>query len=76
MTPKRQLFASIAGTVVVAVCCFTPLLVIVLAVVGLSALTPYLDLVLLPALAILIVVTALSYRRYRLARESPHTRSE
>jgi hypothetical protein len=35
----------------VALCCFTPILVILLGVVGLSALTWYLDYVLLPALA-------------------------
>lgn len=64
MRPKRWLVASITGTVGVGVCCFTPVLVIALAAVGLSALTPYLDVVLLPALGVLIVVTAVSYRRY------------
>lgn len=64
MTPRSQLYASIAGTVAVALCCFTPVLVIALAAVGLGALTPYLDVVLLPALAVLIVVTTISYRRY------------
>lgn len=61
MTPKQRLFASIAGTVGVAICCFTPLLAIALVAVGFS---PYLDVVLLPALAILLVVTGLSYRQY------------
>lgn len=64
MTPKRRLFASVVGTVAVALCCFTPLLVILFGAIGVGALTPYLDLVLIPALAILIVVTGLSYRRY------------
>lgn len=64
MTPKSQLYASVAGTVAVALCCFTPVLVVVLAAVGLAALTEYLDIVLLPALAISILVTAISYRRY------------
>lgn len=64
MTPKQQLFASVAGTVAVALCCFTPVLVILLAAIGVGALTPYLDLILFPALAVLIVITALSYRRY------------
>lgn len=64
MTPKQQLFASVAGTVAVALCCFTPVLVVLFAAIGLGALTPYLDLVLIPALAILLVITALSYRRY------------
>jgi mercuric ion transport protein len=64
MTPKQRLFASIAGTVAVAICCFTPVLVIALAAVGLGVLNPYLDTVLFPALGLLIVVTAVSYRRY------------
>lgn len=49
----------------VAFCCFTPLLVIVLGLVGLSFLTPYLDSVLLPALVVLLVVTVVSYRKWR-----------
>lgn len=64
MTPKRQLIASLVGTAVVALCCFTPLLLLLLVAVGAGALTPYLDLVLLPALAVVIVITVLSYRRY------------
>lgn len=40
------------GAVVAAICCATPVLVIALGAVGLSALTGYLDYVLLPALAV------------------------
>lgn len=69
MTPQQRLFASVAGTVGVAICCFTPLLAITLVAVGLGAFSPYLDVVLLPALAILIVVTGLSYRQYARARK-------
>ncbi|MEW6321320.1 MAG: mercury(II) reductase [Acidobacteriota bacterium] len=69
MTPKHWLVASIAGTFGVAACCFTPVLVIALAAVGLGALTPYLDVVLLPTLGVLIVVTAVSYRRYARAKQ-------
>jgi mercuric ion transport protein len=53
------------GTGVVVICCFTPVLVILLTAVGLAALTPYLDLVLFPALAVLIVLIAVSYRKWR-----------
>ncbi len=45
---------GIIGSVLVALCCFTPVLVILLGAIGLSALTGYLDMVLLPALAIFI----------------------
>lgn len=46
---KRTFLAALIGTAVVAVCCFTPVLVILLEIVGLSAFTPYLDYVLVPA---------------------------
>ncbi len=42
------------GAVLAAICCATPVLVIALGAVGLSALTGYLDYVLLPALALCI----------------------
>jgi mercuric ion transport protein len=64
MTARGRLYASFAGTVAVALCCFTPILVFALAAVGLAAFTPYLDFVLFPALGIMIVVTWISYRRY------------
>ncbi|AZT82215.1 mercury resistance system transport protein MerF [Marinobacter sp. NP-4(2019)] len=56
--PKTLLRVSVIGTVIVALCCFTPILVIFLGVVGLSAITGYLDFVLLPALAIFLGLTA------------------
>lgn len=49
---------GVVGTVLVALCCFTPILVILLGSMGLAALTGYLDLVLLPALAGFIGLTA------------------
>lgn len=62
---RQSFIAAAVGTAVVALCCFTPLLVIVLGLVGVSVLTPYLDYVLLPALAVLLVVTVVSYRRWK-----------
>lgn len=47
---------GIIGAVIAAVCCFTPVLAILLAMVGLSALTGYLDYVLFPALALFIAL--------------------
>ncbi|MBB3189517.1 mercury(II) reductase [Halomonas cerina] len=49
--PRTLLRVSVIGTVLVALCCFTPILVILLGALGLAALTGYLDYVLLPALA-------------------------
>ncbi|SFP87096.1 mercury resistance system transport protein MerF [Tranquillimonas alkanivorans] len=62
----RLLKYGLIGTVVVALCCFTPILVILLAAVGLSALLGWLDIVLLPALAVFIGITLYAlWRRQR-----------
>lgn len=54
--PKNStlLKLGIGGSVIAALCCFTPILVVLLGVVGLGALTGYLDYVLLPALVIFV----------------------
>lgn len=62
---KKGIYATLAGTIIVALCCFTPILVVSLGVVGLSAFTSYLDYVLLPALGLLIALTFISYRRWK-----------
>ena len=62
---KKRLFAALTGTGLVALCCFTPILVILLGAIGFSAFTPYLDFVLLPALGIMIVLTIVSFLRWR-----------
>ena len=58
MNDKKLLRFGAIGTVVVALCCFTPVLVILFGVVGLSAAVGYLDYVLLPALAMFVALTA------------------
>ena len=63
--PKPLLRVSVIGTVLVALCCFTPILVILLGTVGLAALTGYLDVVLLPALAFFIGLTIYASGRKR-----------
>jgi len=51
---------GIVGTLLAAICCFTPVLVLLLSAIELSALIGYLDLVLLPALAIFVLITLVS----------------
>ena len=66
MNNRKQLGIGIGGTIVAAVCCFTPLLVVLLGAVGLSAALGWLDYVLLPALAFFIALTIYAvYRRYK-----------
>ncbi|UTS79106.1 mercury resistance system transport protein MerF [Phaeobacter piscinae] len=64
----RLLKAGIIGTVIAALCCFTPALVVLLGVVGLSAVVGYLDFVLMPALAVFVLITI--YALIRRARNS------
>jgi len=57
MTSNFLLKFGIGGTVLAALCCFTPILVILFGAVGLSALVGYLDYVLMPALVIFVLIT-------------------
>lgn len=57
MNDKTLLTTGIVGTILAALCCFTPVLVVLLSVVGLSAAIGYLDLVLFPALALFAGIT-------------------
>lgn len=55
----RKLFATgCTGTILAAICCFTPALVILLGATGLSAWLGWLDYVLLPSLALFLGITA------------------
>ena len=57
MGNERLLKIGIAGSVIAALCCFTPVLVILLGALGLSAWLGWLDMVLLPALALFLALT-------------------
>ncbi len=48
---------GLLGTAITALCCFTPVLVVLFGAVGLAAVVGYLDYVLFPALAIFIGLT-------------------
>jgi mercuric ion transport protein len=69
MTNDTLLKFGVIGTIVVALCCFTPILVILFGVVGLSALVGVLDYVLLPALAIAVGVTVYALWRRKTAAQ-------
>jgi len=65
MKPKVAFWASVSGTVIVALCCFTPVLVVTLSAIGLGVVIGYLDYILLPALVVMLIITFVSYRRYK-----------
>lgn len=58
MNDKALLKVGMIGAVILALCCFTPILVVLVAAVGLSAITGYLDYVLLPALLFFVGLTS------------------
>ena len=68
MNDQALIKTGIIGAVIAAVCCATPVLVILLGAVGLSAITGYLDYVLLPALALCIALIGYGLYRQREAR--------
>lgn len=63
MHDRALLGTGLIGTAIVALCCFTPVLVILASVVGLSAIGGYLDYVLLPALVFFVGLTFYAVRR-------------
>ena len=68
MADKKLLKTGLIGSAVMAVCCFTPVLVLTMGTVGLSGLVGWwLDLLLLPALALFVLMPG--YGFYRLRRQ-------
>lgn len=62
---KTLIRVGVVGTVVAALCCFTPVLAVLLGAVGLAALTGYLDYVLIPALVVFLCLTLYAVWRQR-----------
>ena len=65
MDNRTLLRTGIAGSVVAALCCATPVLVIVLGAVGLSAWVGWVDYVVIPALVFFIGLTIYALKRRR-----------
>ena len=66
MDNQTLLKTGVAGSVVAALCCATPILVILFGVLGLSAWVGWLDYVLIPALVVFIGITIYALRRRRI----------
>ena len=68
MQEKTLLRVGIIGAIIAAICCFTPALVILMGVIGLSSVVGMLDIVLLPALAVFLTITGYAFwKRPRLS---------
>ncbi len=63
MKKSTLLKTGIIGTAFAALCCFTPVLVILFGAVGLAAWVGYLDYVLMPALIFFVGLTIYAYTR-------------
>ena len=70
MDNKTLLKTGVAGSVVAALCCATPVLVILFGVVGLSAWVGWLDYVLIPALLVFIGITIYALGRRHIGAAS------
>ncbi len=57
MQKNTLLKVGVAGSLLAALCCFTPLLVVLLGVLGLATWVGYLDVVLLPILFLFLGLT-------------------
>jgi mercuric ion transport protein len=61
---KKTFISSLVGTSIVAVCCFTPLLVVILGAIGLNIIVPYLDVILLPTLFLSLIISIILYIKW------------
>lgn len=76
MKDAAAIKTGIVGSVVAAICCFTPALVLLLGVAGLSAWLVWLDFVLFPALGFFLALTAYGLWRRRQAAACCETPAE
>lgn len=71
MADERKLLrVGAVGAVVAALCCLTPVLVLLLGALGLSAIIGYLDYVLVPAFVLFVGLVAYALYRRRCATKT------
>lgn len=75
MDKRKLLGTGIFGAAVMAVCCFTPALLILLGAVGLSAWLAWLDYLLIPGLILFIGLTAVALLLWQRERQLPDARA-
>jgi len=77
MQSNKLLRVGVIGTMIAALCCFTPILVILFATIGLSWAVGYLDYLLLPAMVVFMVLIMVAlWRRQRSVAYAPSIRIE
>jgi mercuric ion transport protein len=63
MKKSALLKTGIIGSAIAALCCFTPVLVVLFGALGLAAMIGYLDYVLMPALVFFVALTVYAYMK-------------
>ncbi len=71
-TQKQLLRVGIIGAILTAICCFTPVLVLLFSALGIAAWTGYLDYVLLPLLGSFLLLIAYASLMATKSRDSSH----
>ena len=70
MSNKKLLQMGVIGTIIAALCCFTPVLVVLFGAVGLASLIGVVDYIALPALAIFSAITVYALWKRQTASSS------
>jgi len=65
MDANKCFKAGIWGSIIAVICCFTPVLVVGLGLIGLAAFTPYLDYVLFPTLGLFLILAYYGWSKTR-----------
>ncbi|TFB12986.1 mercury resistance system transport protein MerF [Filobacillus milosensis] len=63
MKHKKTFIVGLIGAFIILLCCATPILVILLGVIGLGAITGYIDYALIPVLAFFLGLIFYSYSK-------------
>lgn len=70
MKNNRLFKVGIVGSIISALCCFTPVLVVLFSAVGLSSMLGLIDYIVLPALAVFVLLTI-----YAVLKKAPANKS-
>jgi mercuric ion transport protein len=62
---KKLIQTGVIGSIITALCCFTPVLVWILSAIGLASVIVYLDMVLFPLLGFFVILIVIGYLRKR-----------
>ncbi|WP_419905768.1 mercury resistance system transport protein MerF [Kiloniella sp.] len=65
MSKNRILKIGVIGSVITAICCVTPILVVLFGVLGVGAAVSYLDIILIPMLAVFLGIAGYGYWRVK-----------